>query len=75
MMAAFPGCVLTCWPIGVIEGDRGEKKKWERNDRIVAVQEDAHSWAAIWADIRTMDDLGEQFCRELEGFFVNYHWV
>ena len=66
---AFPGCVLTCRLIGVIEGEQGDKKKKERNDRIVAVEKDAHSWA----DIKTIDDLGKQFCRELEEFFVNYH--
>jgi inorganic pyrophosphatase len=66
---AFPGCVLTCRPIGVIEGEQGNKKDKERNDRIVAVEQDAHSWA----DIKTMDDLGKEFCRELEEFFVNYH--
>jgi inorganic pyrophosphatase len=66
---AFPGCVLACRPIGVIEGEQGEKKDKERNDRIVAVQEDAHSWA----DIKTINDLGDDFCRELEEFFVNYH--
>jgi len=26
-----------------------------------------------WADIKTIDDLGKEFCRELEEFFVNYH--
>ena len=66
---AFPGCVLTCRPIGVIEGEQGEKKKKERNDRIIAVEQDAHSWA----DIGTIDDLGKEFCQELEEFFVNYH--
>jgi inorganic pyrophosphatase len=66
---AFPGCVVTCRPIGVIEGEQGESKNAERNDRIVAVERDAHSWA----DIKTINDLGEQFCRELEEFFVNYH--
>jgi inorganic pyrophosphatase len=66
---AFPGCLLTCRLIGVIEGEQGDKKKKVRNDRIVAVERDAHSWA----DIKTMDDLGKQFCRELEEFFVNYH--
>jgi inorganic pyrophosphatase len=53
----------------VIEGEQGDKKKKVRNDRIVAVEKDAHSWE----DIKTMDDLGKQFCRELEEFFVNYH--
>jgi inorganic pyrophosphatase len=66
---AFPGCVLTCRPIGVIEGEEGGNKHKERNDRIIAVEQDAHSWA----DVKTIDDLGNQFCRELEEFFVNYH--
>ena len=66
---AFPGCVLTCRPIGVIEGEQGSRKNKARNDRIIAVEKDAHSWA----DIKTVDDLGKEFCRELEEFFVNYH--
>jgi inorganic pyrophosphatase len=66
---AFPGCVLQCRPIGVIQGEQGDKKKKVRNDRIVAVERDAHSWA----DIKTIDDLGKEFRRELEQFFVNYH--
>ena len=66
---AFPGCLLSCRPIGVIEGEQGDKKNAERNDRIVAVEQDAHSWA----DIKTLEDLGKQFCIELEEFFVNYH--
>ena len=66
---AFAGCVLSCRPIGVIEGEQGDKKDKERNDRIVAVEKDARSWA----DIKTIADLGKEFCRELEEFFVNYH--
>jgi inorganic pyrophosphatase len=69
VVPAFPGCVLTCRPIGVIEGEQYDKKEKERNDRIIAVEQDAHSWA----DIKTIDDLGKEFCRELEEFFVNYH--
>lgn len=66
---AFPGCVLACRPIGVIEGEQRDKKNRERNDRIIAIEKDAHSWA----DIKTIGDLGKEFCRELEEFFVNYH--
>lgn len=66
---AFPGCVLMCRPIGVIEGEQGSKKSKERNDRIIAVERDAHSWA----DVKTISDLSSEFCRELEEFFVNYH--
>ena len=66
---AFPGCVLKCRPIGVIQGEQGDKKKKVRNDRIIAVEQDAHSWA----DIKTVGDLGKQFVRELEEFSVDYH--
>lgn len=67
---AFPGCVLSCRPIGVIEGEQGNPRdKKERNDRVVAVEKDAHSWE----DIKTVSDLGKQFAKELEEFFVNYH--
>jgi len=66
---AFPGCVLKCRPIGVIQGQQGDKKKKVRNDRIIAIEKDAHSWA----DVKTVDDLGKQFVQELEEFFVDYH--
>jgi inorganic pyrophosphatase len=78
---AYPGVVLSCRPIGVIEGEqidkteknkdkaKKDKTKKVRNDRIVAVEQEAHSWA----DIKTIDDLGKHFLRELEAFFVQYH--
>lgn len=66
---AFPGCVLECRLIGVIEGAQGTGKKTERNDRVMAVEVENHSWA----DIKHVDDLGKKFMKELEEFFVNYH--
>ena len=66
---AFPGCALSCRPIGVIEGEQVGKKDKVRNDRIVAIEREAHSWA----DIKNIDKLGKQFLRELEEFFVEYH--
>jgi inorganic pyrophosphatase len=66
---AFPGCVLKCRLVGVIEGEQGKNKDKERNDRIVAVEKENHSFA----DIKHIDDLGKQFVRELEEFFINYH--
>jgi inorganic pyrophosphatase len=65
---AFPGCLLKCRVIGVIEGQQGKKPK-ERNDRIVAVEQANHSFA----DLTHIRDLGRKFVRELEEFFVNYH--
>jgi inorganic pyrophosphatase len=66
---AFVGCLLQCRIIGIIEGEQGKKKERERNDRIVAIEMDNHSFA----DIQHVDDLGKQFMNELEEFFVNYH--
>lgn len=66
---AFAGCLLKCRVVGVIEGEQGNKNKKERNDRVVAVEEENHSYAHI----KHVDDLGKKFVRELEEFFVNYH--
>src|ERR1700733_9935259 len=66
---AFPGCLLKCRIIGVIEGQQGNKQECERNDRIIALEEANHSYAHI----RHVKELGKQFVRELEDFFVNYH--
>lgn len=66
---AFPGCLLQCRMIGIIEGEQGKKSDCERNDRIVAVEEQNHSYAFV----RNIKDLGKEFVEELEEFFVNYH--
>jgi inorganic pyrophosphatase len=66
---AFPGCVLKCRLIGIIEGEQGDKKVKERNDRVVCIEKENHSFA----DIKHIGDLGKTFLRELERFFVNYH--
>lgn len=66
---AFPGCVLQCRIVGIIEGKQTGKGKSERNDRIVAIEQDNHSYASV----KHVDDLGDEFKAELEDFFVNYH--
>jgi len=66
---AFPGCLLKCRPVGIIEGEQEDGKTKERNDRIVAVEHANHGYARI----SHVDDLGKGFLRELEEFFVNYH--
>jgi inorganic pyrophosphatase len=55
--------------VGVIEGEQGDKKDTERNDRVVAVESGNHNYAHV----KRIDDLGRRFERELEEFFVNYH--
>jgi inorganic pyrophosphatase len=66
---AFPGCKLACRLIGVIEGEQGDKRDMERNDRVVAVEDGNHSYAHV----KHIDELGKHFERALEAFFVNYH--
>jgi inorganic pyrophosphatase len=52
---AFVGCLLQCRIIGIIEGEQGRKKERERNDRVVAIEMDNHSFA----DVKHVDDLGK----------------
>jgi inorganic pyrophosphatase len=66
---AFAGCKLTCRVVGLIEGEQSDGKKKERNDRIVAIENENHSYARV----KHVDDLGKRFEKELEEFFVNYH--
>jgi inorganic pyrophosphatase len=66
---AFAGCKLACRPVGLIEGEQSGKKTKERNDRVVAVENENHSYARV----KHIDDLGKRFEKELEEFFVNYH--
>jgi inorganic pyrophosphatase len=66
---AFPGCLLKCRLIGVLEGEQRSKKLKERNDRIIAIEQANHSYAQV----KHIDDLGKEFVEELEEFFVNYH--
>jgi inorganic pyrophosphatase len=66
---AFPGCVVKVRLIGVIEGEQGNGKKTERNDRLVAVEVANHQWKHV----DHLDQLGKQFVKELGQFFVNYH--
>jgi inorganic pyrophosphatase len=66
---AFPGCVLTCRLIGVIEGETIEDGEVDRNDRLIGVETNTHTFATM----KTLTDLGKDFLDELEAFFVNYH--
>jgi inorganic pyrophosphatase len=66
---AFPGCRLSCRPVGVIEGEQEGENGRERNDRLVCVEHGNHSFSHV----KRIDDMGPKFEDELEEFFVNYH--
>ncbi len=68
--AAFPGCLVPSRLLGVIEAKQTEKKgKCIRNDRLVAVAQDAHDYR----DMRNIRDLNTNLLKELEHFFVSYN--
>jgi inorganic pyrophosphatase len=66
---AFPGCLVSCRLIGVIEGEQLADKKRIRNDRLLAVAQVTH----MYSNIKRPADLPKHFLKELEEFFVNYH--
>jgi inorganic pyrophosphatase len=67
--SAFPGCVVEARPIGVLEAEQTKDGKTERNDRLVAVASEAHTYGHM----RTMKDLNRELIRELVHFFESYN--
>src|SRR6201985_1525087 len=61
----FPGIVLTCRVIGILQIEQQTKGKTERNDRLFAVPRHSHSEQAL-KDVR---DLSKPIRQELEKFF------
>ncbi|HVT26996.1 MAG TPA: inorganic diphosphatase [Lacipirellulaceae bacterium] len=68
---AFPGCLITARPIGVITAEQREKGKMVRNDRVVAVADKAHDYRHV----RTLRDVGKHLVEELGYFFESYHKI
>jgi inorganic pyrophosphatase len=62
----FPGIVLPCRVIGVLQIEQKRKGKAERNDRLFAVPRRSHSEQGL-QDIR---DLSKPTLQELEKFFI-----
>jgi inorganic pyrophosphatase len=62
----FPGIVLTCRIIGILQIEQKSKGKAERNDRLFAVPRRSHSEQAI----RDVRDLSKPIQQELEKFFI-----
>ena len=62
----FPGIVLTCRIIGVLQIEQKSKRKVERNDRLFAVSRRSHSELGL----RDVRDLSKPIQQELEKFFI-----
>ena len=64
--ATFPGVVLTCRVIGILQIEQKSKGKAERNDRLFAVPQRSHSEQGL----RDVRGLSEPIRQELEKFFI-----
>jgi inorganic pyrophosphatase len=64
--ATFPGVVLTCRIIGILQIKQKSKGKAERNDRLFAVPRRSHSEQGL----RDVRDLSKPIQQELEKFFI-----
>src|SRR6201987_1929189 len=64
--ATFPGLVVTCRVIGILQIEQKSKGKAERNDRLFAVPRRSNSEEAL-EDVR---DLTKPIQEELEKFFI-----
>src|SRR6478736_9396837 len=64
--ATFPGLVVTCRVIGILQIEQKSKKKSERNDRLFAVPRRSHSERAL----KDVAHLSKPIREEPEKFFV-----
>src|ERR1700744_6631692 len=64
--ATFPGLVVACRIIGILQIEQKSKKKSERNDRLFAVPRRSHSERAL----KDVAELSKPIREELEKFFI-----
>ena len=67
----FPGCLVECRVIGVIELMQEEAGTKERNDRLIAVAQAS----LLYADVQDLAGLNGVVLKQVEEFFVNYQRV
>jgi inorganic pyrophosphatase len=66
---AFPGCTVRARMVGVLEAEeRSEEGKQQRNDRLIAVAIESHSYG----EMESLSDLGTRLVSDIEQFFVTY---
>ena len=67
----FPGCVVDCKLIGVLEAEQEEDGEKNRNDRLIAVA----TASLLYSELNTLDDLNPVVLKQIQDFFVNYQRV
>jgi inorganic pyrophosphatase len=66
---SWPGCIIECKIIGVMEATETKNNKTNRNDRLIATANASVRYNKI-KDLSSMDDYLE---KEIENFFNNYN--
>ena len=68
---AFPGCIVACRLIGVIEAEQTEGSTTERNDRLLAVAVKSMTHRSL----QQLSDLNDDLIDQIEHFFISYNTV
>jgi inorganic pyrophosphatase len=67
----FPGCMVECRLVGVIELTQEEEGKKERNDRLIAVAQAS----LLYSEVKDLAGLNKVVVKQVEQFFINYQRV
>jgi inorganic pyrophosphatase len=67
--STWPGCVVGCRLIGVMEAQQTESGERRRNDRFIAVAQAS----LTFQHIRRPEDLPAWFMEQIEAFFMSYN--
>jgi inorganic pyrophosphatase len=66
---AYPGCLVECRVLGIMEIEQSKEGKMVRNDRVLAVAAESK----MYADLKSKDDIGEELLKDVVYFFKTYH--
>ena len=67
----FPGCLVDCVLVGVLEVDQESDGAMKRNDRLLAVARAS----LLYSEVKDLADLNPTLVKQIEAFFVNYQRV
>ena len=67
----FPGCLVDCFLVGVIEAEQEMDGSVKRNDRLIAVARAS----LLYSEVKDLADLNPTVEKQIEAFFVNYQKV
>lgn len=65
----YPGCLIECKVIGVIEAEQTEKNETVRNDRIITTAVEAERYNKV----NSLKDLDKYMMDEIVNFFISYN--